>query len=241
MSLDLVLVCATQASQNYFYRSTLLGRSLQSFPEVLRPKLALLPSNKGENAEGLPSFYNRAIEGLSDNSCLVFIHDDVYIHDWHLPFRLEEALARFDVVGIVGSANVPYGQPGWWHSLSETGLPVRNDSVRRSGAINHFDHAFVRPDFYGMAPQPCDLLDGVFLAVRKKTLIETGVRFDPQFLFHCYDSDFCYSARRAGLRLGTWPISLTHGSPGSFESNWINAATQLINKLRDLPTIPSVP
>ena len=101
----------------------------------------------------------------------------------------------------------------------------------RSGSINHFDPSLVRPDWFGPTPMLCDLLDGVFLAAYVKRLREGGVRFDPQFSFHCYDTDFCYSARSLGLRLGTWPIPLTHGSPGGFDGNWTQAAKQLRSKL----------
>jgi GT2 family glycosyltransferase len=47
-------------------------------------------------------------------------------------------------------------------------------------------------------------------------LREKHVRFDPQFDFHLYDIDFCRTARQKELRLGTWPIALTHQSKGSF-------------------------
>jgi len=45
------------------------------------------------------------------------------------------------------------------------------------------------------------------------------VLFDPRFDFHFYDMDFCRTARKAGLRLGTWPICLTHQSGGNFASD----------------------
>lgn len=232
-----ILVCATQSVADYFSRSTLLGRSLQAFPEAIRPSLLLLPSNSGPGAKGLPQFYNQAIDSVDENSIIVFLHDDVYLHDWHLTYQLNQALSSFDVIGVVGSANVPYGQPGWWHQLSDSGQPLRNDTVTRSGTINHFDSNLVRPDYFGSAPMACDLLDGVFLAVRRKTLLRTGLRFDTTFSFHCYDSDFCYSARRLGLRLGTWPISLTHGSPGSYSSSWIESAKLLKKKLTSMPAL----
>lgn len=233
----LALVCATTAPSSLFARSTLLGQSLSVFPESLRPGLVLLPSNSGPGCTGLPSFYNQAIESLPDDASLLFLHDDVFLHDWHLTSRLSEAFSVFDVVGLVGSSQVPYGQPGWWHSLDSESNPVRNDSVVRSGSINHFNPYSVRPDVYGSSPQPCDLIDGVFMAVRKKSLIETGVRFDPQFKFHCYDTDFCYSARRAGLTIGTWPIAVTHGSAGSFGSSWVQSAKILQEKLNALGPI----
>ncbi|MEB3333088.1 MAG: hypothetical protein VKI83_11425 [Synechococcaceae cyanobacterium] len=248
---SVVLACATQVPARLFERSTLLGRSLQSFPEPLRPRLCLLAENRGEGAMGLAAFYNRVLDELrldqsgfdqrsseeaQDDAIVVFIHDDVYLHDWNLGIHLNRALSVFDVVGVVGSANVPFGQPGWWHGLDGEGMPRRNDAVIRSGSINHFDPVLVRPDLYGPSPLACDLLDGVFLAARLACLRARGVRFDPQFTFHCYDTDFCYTARASGLRLGTWPIPLTHGSGGGFDQAWVRAAQQLQAKL-----IPAAP
>ncbi|MEB3301294.1 MAG: hypothetical protein VKN56_04915 [Cyanobacteriota bacterium] len=227
----LVIACATQGPARLFQRATLLGRSLQSFPEPLRPKICLLADNKGQRSMGLPSFYNRVIDEMESDQIVVFMHDDVYVHDWNLTFQLDRALEAFDLVGVVGSANVPHGQPGWWHGLDGEGRPLRNDAVTRSGSINHFDPGLVRPDWYGPVPMACDLLDGVFLAARVNTLRTRQIRFDPQFAFHCYDTDFCYTARSRGLRLGTWPLSLTHASAGSFDDNWIRAARQLQAKL----------
>lgn len=226
-----MIACATQGSARFFQRATLLGRSLQAFPEALRPKLYLLAENKGQRTTGLPSFYNRVIDESEVDEIVVFIHDDVYVHDWNLAFHLDRALETLDLVGVVGSANVPYGQPGWWHGLDGEGQPRRNDAVIRSGAINHFDPSLVRPDWYGPVPMTCDLLDGVFLAARVSCLRDRGVRFDPQFSFHCYDTDFCYTARSRGLRLGTWPLALTHASAGSFDEDWIRAARLLQAKL----------
>ena len=226
-----VLVCATQGGAQLFQRAAFLGRSLQAIPKILRPRLLLLPDNTGPEAIGLAEFYNRALEQLDAGSIVAFVHDDVYLHDWFIAFQLAQALEAFDVVGVVGSAQVPHGQPGWWHSLDSQGRPQRNDAVLCSGSINHFDPALVRPDWYGPAPMACDLLDGVFLAARVDCLRDSGVRFDPQFRFHCYDTDFCYSARASGLRLGTWPIPLTHGSPGGFDQSWVASARKLKAKL----------
>lgn len=40
------------------------------------------------------------------------------------------------------------------------------------------------------------------------------MRFDERFMFDFYDLDFCRSVERAGLRMGTWPIAITHTSVG---------------------------
>jgi GT2 family glycosyltransferase len=60
------------------------------------------------------------------------------------------------------------------------------------------------------------LLDGCFLAAAARTLRERSISFDERFAFHFYDVDFCRTCHRAGLRLGTWPIAVTHASGGRY-------------------------
>jgi hypothetical protein len=52
------------------------------------------------------------------------------------------------------------------------------------------------------------------------------VRFDPQFRFHFYDTDFSRSCEQAGLSMGTWPIALTHLSAGKWQTPEWDAAFQ---------------
>ena len=62
---------------------------------------------------------------------------------------------------------------------------------------------------------PGALLDGVFLAARAGRLQNSGMRVDPRLGFQPYDLDVASSAAAAaGLRIGTWPIALTHGRGG---------------------------
>jgi GT2 family glycosyltransferase len=84
--------------------------------------------------------------------------------------------------------------------------------------------------WYGPAPAACELLDGVFLAARRSVLRRKGVLFDPAFQFHCYDLDFCRTARSRGLTLGTWPIAITHRSGGNFGAAWDVAADAYLRK-----------
>jgi GT2 family glycosyltransferase len=50
------------------------------------------------------------------------------------------------------------------------------------------------------------------------------VQFAPELAFHLYDMEFCQRAYRAGLRLGVWPIAITHYSGGNYDSdNWKQA------------------
>ena len=90
----------------------------------------------------------------------------------------------------------------------------RRDSDFLSGAVGHGRPTDARLTRFGVSPSPVALLDGVLLAARAGRLQNSGVRFDPRLAFHHYDLDFCRSASAAGLRIGTWPIALTHASRG---------------------------
>jgi len=228
------LVSATRERATYFSRSTLLGRSLEQFPAAMRPKLYLRADNHGPTASGLATFYNSAIEALPSFGQVVFLHDDIYLHDWFLGERLQEALVMFDVVGLVGCITPADDQPSATHTLNAELNPVRC-SVSEAGVLNHFDPHRVSPNVYGPTPQSCGLLDGCFLACKLETLKTTGLRFDPQFDFHCYDADLCRAAQVLGLSIGTWPIACTHGSPGSFSSTWRQAALKFRQKWSPSP------
>jgi GT2 family glycosyltransferase len=149
---------------------------------------------------------------------LLFVHDDVYIHDNFVRYRLNEAIARFDVIGLAGNKTPDFRQPSWALKFDEEGSYAGwQDKGNLSGAVSH------TPDggavsFYGEMPAACELLDGLFLAVNTEKLVQVGAKFDPQFQFHFYDLDFCRACRQKGLSLGTWPIAVTHASGGSFGS-----------------------
>jgi GT2 family glycosyltransferase len=204
----LEIVSATRGSELEFWNRSALGISLRRLGGDSR----LVPRIAFRNKQGLPHIYNARIEsGVHD--ILVFIHDDVWIDDYWFADRLLEALGRFDVVGAAGcERRVPF-QPSWGpppDSVMASGAPTL------SGAVAHGQTPFGAVAMFGAAPAACELLDGLMLVARKSVLQAKGVRFDPRFDFHFYDLDFCRSAHQAGLRLGTWPLCLTHRSGGAF-------------------------
>lgn len=74
-----------------------------------------------------------------------------------------------------------------------------------------------------MPGQEVKLLDGVWRAILSDVLKRSNVGFDAKFRFHFHEMDFCRQAERAGLRMGTWGISVIHESAGAFESDrWTN-------------------
>ena len=213
----LVVVCATRASRAGFEQNALLAHSL---PRLRRAGSLALRLHVG-NAAPLAAAYNAAIDEAAPQDLLVFVHDDVHVDDWLAPQRLHEALACYDVVGVAGNQRRQPGQLAWYLQ------PPRRDDQGRlhhdawdhphlSGAVAHGTAPGASAvSYYGPSPRPVRLLDGLFLAARAGTLQRSGVRFDPALGFHFYDLDFCRAAEAAGLRLGTWPIALTHASTGA--------------------------
>ncbi len=202
------IISATRHPAETFWGSA-LGFSLRrlSFDQGIKSRIAI------ENTRGLPLVYNERIAAARDDSIVLMIHDDVWIDDYFLRQRLLEGLAHYDLVGLVGNRRRLAGQPNWAfvNDRFET-----DDPAHLSGSIAHGKMPFGRVNNFGECPAECELLDGVFLAARKSVLLEHDVRFDARFDFHFYDLDICRSARKAGMRIGTWPICVTHQSGGEF-------------------------
>ena len=209
--MGVVLVSATRATAADFGTHTLLGRSLQrlQFDARLRAVVAF------ENRAGLPAVYNAGLAQCADDDLVAFVHDDVGFDDYHVVDRLDEALQRYDVVGIAGNRRRSPLQPGWGF-VDDRG--TWDDPAYLSGTVAHGADAHVTR--FGPAPADCELLDGLLIAARVDRLRAHGVAFDPRFQFHLYDLDLCRSARAAGLRLGTWPLAVTHASAGNFSTAW---------------------
>jgi protein O-GlcNAc transferase len=221
------IVSATRLPEAEFWEKSPLGTSLRR----LKGDARLVAHIAFENTRGLPDIYNAAIEAQDGHELLVFMHDDVWIDDHFVAERVIEALKTYDVIGVAGNRRRLPGQPGW--GFVDEGL---NWDAREhlSGTVAHGQKPFENISFFGPAPADCELLDGAFLAARRSALTAAGVRFDPRFEFHFYDMDFCRSARRKGLRLGTWPICVTHQSGGGFGSDaWREKYRSYLEKWND--------
>ena len=219
------VVSATRLPKSEFWAKTALGQSLQRIGADRRISSFI----SFENRSGLPDFYNERIE-TDGPDILVFAHDDVWLDDYHFAQRVLDGLEAFHVIGVAGNRRRVERQPAW----AFLDMNLRADSPDNlSGAVAHDIGPFGAVTYFGVYPAPaeCELLDGVLLATRRSTLVKSGVRFDPRFAFHFYDMDFCRSARKAEMRLGTWPLSVTHQSAGGFSSaSWHEGYKRYIEK-----------
>jgi GT2 family glycosyltransferase len=203
------VVAATRLEGKAFWEQAALGLSLRRLSD---PRI--VPRVAPGNARPLPEIYNAAIDLPEGPDLVAFVHDDVWIDDYFFVERITEALERFDIVGVAGSRTRREGQRAWCF-IEEASR--RDNTANLSGRVAQGPRPFGQVFYFGTTPAECELLDGVLLAARRSVLRERGVRFDPAFAFHGYDLDFCRSARAAGLRLGTWPVCVTHQSIGGFE------------------------
>jgi len=203
------IVSATRLSASEFAAKSALGLSLQRLGFDSRLKASLAFANR----IGLPAIYNSRIAAPGGPDVVVFIHDDVWIDDHFFADRVLDGLRNFDMIGVAGNRRRVLGQPAW--AFVDPDL-TWDEPANLSGAVAHGAQPFGAVSHFGPLPAACELLDGVLLAARKSLLVARNVLFDPRFDFHFYDLDFCRTARQAGLRLGTWPISITHQSGGGF-------------------------
>jgi hypothetical protein len=228
----LTFVTATRMNTSEFDASSPLARSLKVLAQLTPIRLQIAT----ENTSPLAYVYNAAIESSSPDEILVFVHDDVSVDDWMVGARLAEALARFDVVGVAGNRRRQQGQETWYMQPGRVVDGKRHikdfDDGWLSGVVRHGTQGKSGMTIYGPAPASVCLLDGMFLAARGDVLKARGVRFDPELAFHFYDLDFCRTAEQAGLKLGTWPMALTHSSGGDsvYSNAWATACLAYLKK-----------
>lgn len=237
------LVCATQRREADFWTNTLLGRSLNFYRQYAsRFELRLF----SENQRGLPAVYNQALAEAHKSTprIMVFVHDDIHFLDLFWPESILEGLTQFDMIGTLGCKRHYQNQLSWVHVWqgSEIVNPKRQDV---SGSVTHFSRGEVdkgivetdrvRPDHFapfgadlyfshfGPSGQQVVLLDGMLMACHSNTLFANDIQFDERFDFHFYDMDICRQFEAKGLRMGTWAVSVLHGSHGSYGEAFLKA------------------
>lgn len=201
-----IFVSATRASKK---EDTLIGREFiaQQSATGRTYELEMTLNNK----ESLPKVYNRYITPEYKDCIVVFVHDDVTLNVLATAYELQKGLVDHDVIGLAGCTTATLKKPALWHLMG--------DRKSLSGAVAHpiaRDAKEVFMTSFGPYPMRCLMMDGVFLAVKINSLLDANVRFDETnpTISHFYDLDFCLAANSKQLKLTTWPIYITHRSPG---------------------------
>lgn len=226
-----VIVSATRLSKENFFSACALGTSIKRIGLSADMELDVAFNN----SRGLPEIYNRHICEKNRAAILLFVHDDVCLDDYWIVQRLNEACAQFDVIGVAGNARVHQNHVGWGLNLEPNETLSWDAPNLLSGKVRHGN----KVNSYGPSPKACRLLDGLFIAVATEPLLKHDVTFDPIFDFHFYDLDFSRQCAGVGLRVGTWPIAVTHASTGAYGSpSWRAAALKYRTKWKDRFSFP---
>ena len=90
-------------------KDTLLAKNHSSFNNFIF---------KENNTESLSKTYNKAIDfAIEENfDALVLCHDDVIIES-DLPYKLESAMEKFDMIGVAGTTECKMEAPVLWHIM----------------------------------------------------------------------------------------------------------------------------
>ena len=221
----IMIITATRSNRDDFFQNSPLYTSVSP---IRHPDVGMITAFN--NRDGLPRVYNQMMDQLnvSDDTILIFCHDDIHIIDFFWPSRIFAALERFDIIGLAGNRRRAPGQISWCF-VNDAFDWDANENL--SGIVGH-GRTFPCPiSQYGPVPQECRILDGMFIGVRRKTLREHDLRFDERFCFHLYDMDFCRQAEGKDLSMGTAPITVIHESAGGFGSpSWSDGYRAYLGK-----------
>ena len=183
---------------------------------------------KNNNKESLHSTYNSAIDfSIKENvQNLVLVHDDVSLENYS-DDKLDRLFETFDVVGCAGTTQVTLKPPALWHIM---GGGIESGNLH--GAVAHGDENRKVMTSFGSYPKRVVLLDGVFLAIKRKVFKE--IRFDESCpsKWHFYDLDYSMQCHKAGFKVGVGDILVTHQSPGlsSFSAEFNKGQEWFLNK-----------
>lgn len=161
------------------------------------------------NTESLSKVYNQFLTKTYKDKTLVFVHDDVMIEDMFFKQKVTDSLRMYDIVGVAGTApDIEIRKPALWHIMGDKG--------GHRGVVNHFVNGRFSATNFGETPARVILLDGVMMIVNTEKVLEKELKFDEECpsKFHFYDMNFSMEANQKQLKLGVYPICLTHLSPG---------------------------
>jgi GT2 family glycosyltransferase len=169
------------------------------------------------DARSLAEGYNRGV-AQARGQRLVLCHDDIEVLNQDVVQRLDEHLAKFDIVGIAGADRVIIGSwagAGPLHTFGQ--VAQRADD----GGFAVFLFATHKRAFDGI-----QALDGVFFAVNRRVFDK--ISFDARTFdgFHLYDLDFTFAAHLAGFQIGVASdVHVLHASMGSWDEAWRRYST----------------
>jgi hypothetical protein len=216
---QVLLVTATKTKTLEEFQQRPLAKSLQTLSDVRYPDDTLFDFEiVKDNSTGLPEVYNRYLNEENKDKLLLFVHDDLEIHDLFLVEKLNQS--PFDITGLAGGSTFELKDKNLWHICSKR--------ESQSGSVSHpfcwqengqlkVDPGSQAVAVFGPTPRRVLILDALFVCVNVERALETEFQFDERFKFHHWDISSCLVANEKKLKMGTLPIyCLHHGLGNSF-------------------------
>lgn len=234
---QVLLVTATKTKTLEEFQQRPLAKSLQLLTDNRYNDSLFDFEIVKDNRAGLPEVYNRYLNEKNKDKIILFVHDDLEIHDLFLVEKLNES--PWDITGLAGSAQFQIQDKNLWHICGPR--ESFSGSVTHPLAMQEGNQIKVDPSrrlstLFGPWPQRCLVLDGLFLAVNVERALETEWLFDERHKFHHYDISSCLLANEKKLKMGTYPIFVVHHGLGNsymtpdweasneeFKKNWQSA------------------
>ena len=234
---NVLIVTATKSKTFEEFQTRPLYKSLKNLYEHYKnvPHCSLDYNIITNNSDGLSKVYNRFLIEENKNKIILFVHDDLEIKEIALVEELNNAIEKFDIVGLAGTTDFKIGDKAW--HLNQDGQWRYKDKL--SGTVGHNINGNFMNSVFGPVPQRCIVMDGLFLSVNVQRALEKDWKFDESFDFNFYDLSSCLSANTKGLKLGTWNISVVHFSAGGGENgygseSWTKDAEKFVDICKSL-------
>jgi len=190
--------------------------------------------------EGVFQGYNNTLNNLheafnvKDDDIIILCHDDIQIFSDRDQFvkTLTDSLAS-DSVGFVGPAGTTLlgTNAMWWDPH------LRQQGYHRGFVFQGSDVNKLTPNYFGPHGNVV-VLDGLFLAAKKKTIDKIGGLGKPKEFpngWDYYDLFYTMTAYEKGFTNKTVPIILTHYSDGVMRPTWDENRKEF-RKMFRLPT-----
>lgn len=215
---QVLLVTATKTKTLEEFQQRPLAQSLQTLVDKRYDDTLFDFEVVKDNTVGLPEVYNRYITEKNKDKLLLFVHDDLEIHDLNLVEKLN--LSPWDITGLAGGDTFEFKDKNLWHICSKR--------ESQSGSVSHplcwqeggelkVDHNKQIVTTFGPTPKRMLILDALFMCVNVERALEAQFSFDERFKFHHWDISSCLIANEKKLTMGTLPIyCLHHGLGNSF-------------------------
>jgi glycosyltransferase involved in cell wall biosynthesis len=167
--------------------------------------------NNGDKS--LSTVYNEILD-QSTTDIVVLCHDDISFEKNYWGKRVLEHFEKNSEYGILGVAGTGYMSSNgcWWTVQSEMVGQVYHQHEGRKW-LSKYSESF------GDKIVDCVVVDGLFLAINKKSIKK---KFDESVDgFHFYDINFCFSNFLQNVKIGTISnIPITHMSIGMTNQKW---------------------